>query len=52
MMSDDTIKWNPARADVRYTPQPDGSLSGTMHTEILSGACQGTVDMTMTAERA
>jgi hypothetical protein len=52
MMPDDTIKWNPARADVRCTPQPYGSLSGTIHTEILSGACQGTVDMTMTAERA
>jgi hypothetical protein len=51
MMDDGTIQWNPARADVRYTPQPDGSLSGTMHTEILSGACQGTVDMHMTAER-
>jgi hypothetical protein len=52
MMPDTTIQWNPARADVRYTPQPDGSLSGTMHTEILSGACQGTLDMNMTATRA
>jgi hypothetical protein len=52
MMPDETIQWNPARANVRYTPQRDGSLSGTMHTEILSGACQGTVDMNMTAERA
>ena len=52
MMPDTTIQWNPARAHVSYTPQPDGSLSGTMHTEILSGACQGTIDMNMTAERA
>lgn len=52
MMSDETIQWNPARSDVRYTPQPDGSLSGTMHTDILSGACQGTLDINMTAERA
>ena len=53
MMPDEhTIEWSPARADVRYTPQPDGSLSGTMHTEILSGWCQGTVEMHMTAERA
>jgi hypothetical protein len=51
MMPDTTIQWNPARADVRYTPQPDGSLAGTMHTEILSGACQGTIDMNMTAAR-
>ena len=52
MMPDTSIQWSPARADVRYTPQPDGTLSGTMHTEILSGACQGTLDMHMTAERA
>jgi hypothetical protein len=51
MMPDTTIEWDPARADVRYTPQPDGTLSGTMHTEILSGACQGTLEMNMTAER-
>jgi hypothetical protein len=52
MMPDTTIEWSPARADVRYTPQPDGTLSGTMHTDILSGPCQGTVEMNMTAERA
>jgi len=52
MMDDGTVQWSPARADVRYTPQPDGSLSGTMHTEILSGPCQGTLEMNMTAERA
>jgi hypothetical protein len=51
MMPDTTIEWDPARANVRYTPQPDGTLSGTMHTEILSGACQGTLEMNMTAER-
>jgi hypothetical protein len=53
MMPDErTIEWSPARADVRYTPQPDGSLSGVMRTEIFSGFCQGTVEMHMTAERA
>ncbi len=51
-MPDGTIQWSPARADVRYTPQSDGSLSGTLHTEIMSGAGQGTLDMNMTAERA
>ncbi len=51
MMPDTTIQWNPAHATVRYTPQPDGSLSGTMHTDILGGACQGTIEMNMTAER-
>ncbi len=39
-MPDTTIEWSPARADVRYMPQPDGALSGIMHTEILSGTCQ------------
>ncbi len=52
LMPDNTVQWNPAQADVRYTPQPDGTLSGTMQTEILSGACQGTVEMHMTAEPA
>jgi hypothetical protein len=51
MMPDTSIQWNPAHADVRYTPQPDGSLAGTMHTDILSGACQGTIDMDMRADR-
>ncbi len=51
MMPDTSIQWNPARGTTRYTPQPDGSLSGTMHTEILSGACQGTLDINMTAAR-
>jgi hypothetical protein len=50
-MPDGTIEWNPARGTVRYTPQADGSLSGTMNSEIFSGACQGTVGMQMTAER-
>jgi hypothetical protein len=51
MMPDTSIQWNPAHSDVRYTPQPDGSLAGTMHTNILSGACQGTIDMDMRADR-
>jgi hypothetical protein len=51
MMPDTTIQWNPARGETRYTPQPDGSLSGTMHTDILSGACQGWIEMNMTAVR-
>jgi hypothetical protein len=52
MMPDTTIEWDPARSDVRYTPQPDGTLAGTMHTEILSGTCRGTLDINMTAEPA
>jgi hypothetical protein len=52
MMPDTTIEWDPAHADVHYAPQPDGTLAGTMHTNISSGACQGTVEMHMTAQRA
>ena len=52
MMPDTTIQWVPAHASVRYTPQPDGTLAGTMHTDIASGACQGTVEMHMTAVHA
>ena len=52
MMPDTTIEWDPARSQVRYTPQPDGTLSGTMHTDILNGTCHGTLEMNMTAERA
>lgn len=51
MMPDTTIQWNPARAEVHYTPQPDGMLVGVMHTDILSGACQGTIETNMTAQR-
>jgi hypothetical protein len=51
MMPDTTIQWSPARANVRYTPQADGTLSGEMHTEIMSGPCQGTLDIFTTAER-
>jgi hypothetical protein len=49
LWADGTIEWNPARAVVRYTPQADGSLNGTWHTDILSGTCEGTVDMQMRA---
>jgi hypothetical protein len=51
MMPDTSIQWDPARGTTRYTPQPDGSLSGTIHTEILSGTCQGTLDINTTAQR-
>lgn len=49
LFPDGTIEWSPAGSRVSYTPQPDGSLTGEMHTDISSGACQGTVDMPMQA---
>ena len=51
MMHDTTIQWAPARSNVRYTPQANGTLAGVMHTDILSGPCQGWIEMDMTAER-
>lgn len=51
MMPDTSIQWSPARGTTRYTPQPDGTLAGTIHTDILSGPCQGTLDINMTAQR-
>ena len=52
MMHDTAIQWSPARSNVRYTPQANGTLAGVMHTDILSGPCQGWIEMDMTAERA
>src|SRR5262249_17827728 len=49
MMPDTTIQWSPARSNVRYTPQANGTLAGVMHTDILSGPCQGWIEMDMTA---
>jgi hypothetical protein len=43
------VEWNPARSQVTYLPQPDGSLKGIWHTDIYSGACQGTVEMPVAA---
>ena len=41
--------WAPARSWAFYTPQPDGSLRGTWHTDIASGPCLGSVEMPVAA---
>ncbi|HTQ17840.1 hypothetical protein [Mycobacterium sp.] len=41
--------WAPAKSWAFYTPQPDGSLRGTWHTDISSGPCRGTVEMPVAA---
>jgi hypothetical protein len=46
---DGAMEWNPARSEGVYRPQPDGSLIGQSHTDILSGTCQGTVDFPVKA---
>lgn len=44
--------WAPAKSWAFYTPQSDGSLRGTWHTDISSGPCQGSVEMPVAAFRA
>lgn len=41
--------WAPAKSWAFYTPQPDGSLRGTWHTDIDSGPCRGSVEMPVAA---
>ncbi|WP_134429733.1 Rv2253 family sensor-like surface protein [Mycobacterium ulcerans] len=41
--------WASARSWAYYAPQPDGSLRGTWHTDIVGGPCQGTVQMPVAA---
>jgi hypothetical protein len=52
LMPDGSVQWNPASSEVAYTPQSDGTVTGRWHTDIASGACEGTVDITMAAVRA
>jgi hypothetical protein len=42
------IESDPARSITAYTPGARGALNGRFHTDILSGACRGTVDMPVT----
>ncbi len=37
--------YSPASSWIFYTPQPDGTLTGTWYTDILSGPCRGNVIM-------
>jgi len=48
-LSDGTITFDPATSVTTYTPQTDGSLTGTFQTTINNGACQGTVTIPVTA---
>lgn len=49
LLPDDTITYDPASSVTTYSPQPDGSLTGTFATNIGSGSCQGTVYIPLTA---
>lgn len=48
LLPDRTITFDPASSVTTYSPQPDGSLTGTFATNIGSGACQGTVYIPLT----
>jgi hypothetical protein len=49
LMPDGTITFDPASSVTTYSPQADGSLTGTFATTIGDGACAGTVYIPMTA---
>jgi hypothetical protein len=51
LLPDGTITFDPANSVTNYVPQPDGSLTGTFHTTISSGVCQGIVSIPLTAVR-
>jgi opacity protein-like surface antigen len=44
--------YSPATSWVTYTPQPDGTLSGTWYTDINDGPCRGNVLMPVAAAPA
>jgi hypothetical protein len=43
------IESDPARSVTAYAPGAKGALNGRFHTDIVSGACKGSVDMPVTA---
>lgn len=50
LLPDGSIEYNPAKSITVYTPGPNGILTGVFHTDIVKGACQGNVDMPVTAK--
>jgi hypothetical protein len=43
------VEHDAARSITALTPAPDGTLTGLLHVDILSGACKGSVEMPVTA---
>jgi hypothetical protein len=41
--------WTPAHSVAYYTPQPDGTLTGSWRTDIAGGPCDGSVIMDVAA---
>ena len=52
LLPNGTIEYDPAKSVVAFTPQANGTLTGVFHTDISSGACQGNVDMPVSAAPA
>ena len=49
LLPDRTITFDSASSVTTYSPEPDGSLTGTFATNIGEGACEGTVYIPLTA---
>ncbi len=43
------VEYDPARSITALTPGQNGALTGVFHTDIVSGACKGSVEMPLTA---
>lgn len=52
LLPDGTVEYDPAKSTSVYTPGPNGSFTGLFHTDIFSGACEGNVDMPLSAKPA
>ena len=52
LLPDGTTEYDPAKSITAYTPGPNGVLTGVFHTDITSGACNGNVDMPVSAAPA
>nr|WP_241010615.1 hypothetical protein [Mycobacterium gordonae] len=50
LLPDGTVEYDPAKSITVYTPGQYGILTGVFHTDIASGACQGNVDMPVSAK--
>ena len=43
------VEYDPARSITALTPGANGALTGVFHTDIVSGACKGSIEMPLTA---
>jgi hypothetical protein len=43
------VEYDPARSITALTPGANGALTGVFHTDVVSGACKGSIEMPLTA---